>query len=386
MELEQALFKTPFENLNRNFRRSQKGVEKEISNVLKELNDIENRGNSLSKREAFDQLDQLSNKLKSLKRKLDEYKSDEDVQLQRFKARIDHLNRFGDVNFKEIDEARSKEWHKIRMDRILIDYLLRNEYYDTAELLAKESNISELVDIDVFKNAQKISDNLNQRECKEALKWCSENRSKLRKNNSNLEFSLRMQEFIELVRDDKSMEAIQHAQTHFTPLLSTNLDEIQTAMSALAFNQDTKDQRFSHLFGFQKWDDLVLQFRKEYYQLFGISDVCLLDLNLQSGLSTLKTHFCQEGNTNLDCPVCAPKLVKTLAEEIPPALHVHSKLICRITGKLMDDENPPLVMPNGNAYSRQAMQEMANTSEGRVIDPETGEEFQFSDLKRLYIC
>jgi macrophage erythroblast attacher len=51
----------------------------------------------------------------------------------------------------------------------------------------------------------------------------------------------------------------------------------------------------------------------------------------------------------------------------------------------MDEENYPLVLPNGNAYSREAMEDMALHQDGKVICPRTNEEFLFSQLRRAFI-
>ena len=35
-----------------------------------------------------------------------------------------------------------RRWHRIRLDRIIVDYLLREGHYNTAVMVAKDSNIS----------------------------------------------------------------------------------------------------------------------------------------------------------------------------------------------------------------------------------------------------
>lgn len=44
-------------------------------------------------------------------------------------------------DFNEHDEKARTRWHKIKLDRILIDYLLREGLYDTAIMFAKDSKI-----------------------------------------------------------------------------------------------------------------------------------------------------------------------------------------------------------------------------------------------------
>lgn len=52
----------------------------------------------------------------------------------------------------------------------------------------------------------------------------------------------------------------------------------------------------------------------------------------------------------------------------------------------MDENNPPLVLPNGNAYSKEAMEEMAKKNNGYVKDPKTGKEFRFEKLTKAFIA
>jgi len=68
------------------------------------------------------------------------------------------------------------------VDRILVDYLLRNGSYETAIKLATDSSVQELVDIDVFLASRKVVDSLRNKDCSTALTWCSDNKIRLKKN------------------------------------------------------------------------------------------------------------------------------------------------------------------------------------------------------------
>lgn len=61
---------------------------------------------------------------------------------------------------------------------------------------------------------------------------------------STLEFNLRLQEFIELARAGKGMEAIAYAKKYLTPWQSTEFKRIQQAMTLLIFKSDTKCQPY----------------------------------------------------------------------------------------------------------------------------------------------
>lgn len=85
----------------------------------------------------------------------------------------------------------------------------------------------------------------------EALAWCGENRGTLKKQNvsglrqegrslqSDLEFTLRSQEFIELCRKRDTAGAIAYARKNLAPWASTHLAELQRSMTLLAFGETT---------------------------------------------------------------------------------------------------------------------------------------------------
>jgi macrophage erythroblast attacher len=61
---------------------------------------------------------------------------------------------------------------------------------------------------DVFLISREVEQSLAQHETSKCLEWCYDNRSKLRKLKSTMEFNLRIQEFVELVKADKRMDAV----------------------------------------------------------------------------------------------------------------------------------------------------------------------------------
>lgn len=55
------------------------------------------------------------------------------MQAQRCRARLDHL--------ESADVESLSDWNNTRLNRILVDYMLRMSYYDTAAKLAESRNI-----------------------------------------------------------------------------------------------------------------------------------------------------------------------------------------------------------------------------------------------------
>lgn len=58
-------------------------------------------------------------------------------------------------------------------------------------------------------------------------------------SQSTLEFDLRMQEYIEMVRQRRLPEAISYSKKYLVPFADTQLPLIQKAMALLAFPADT---------------------------------------------------------------------------------------------------------------------------------------------------
>lgn len=64
---------------------------------------------------------------------------------------------------------------------------------------------------------------------------------------------------------------------------------------------------------------------------------------------------------------------RRLAEPLPFAKHVHSKLVCAITGEPMNEHNPPMVTPLGGAvYSQRGVSLVASRNGGVFVCPDTG--------------
>src|SRR5258708_2110666 len=72
-----------------------------------------------------------------------------------------------------------------------------------------------------------------------------------------------------------------------------------------------------------------------------------------SGPPRMNVEAPQPSSPNLDCPLCDPLGLGALAHLVPSANHLNSTLVCYISGKVMDDQNPPMALRNGYVYSYQ---------------------------------
>jgi len=386
LQLEQPLIKVPLERLKKNFRLSQKHIEKEMMKLNQSIIDITTKEaqNKISSQEALKLLDGLVTRLKSLKKKLEELKKEEDKSIYCSRVRLNHMVEL--TNIQNADSDKYYRWSKTRLDRYIVDYMLRNSYIESAKLLAKNSDIEDYVDIDLFMQANVIEESLKNHSCTECLQWCTEHRSNLKKIKSNLEFKLRFQEYINLVKANKYKEAIEYAKKFLTPYSDVNLKDIQRAMALLAFSPNTKCEVYRKLFDDNyTWNELLKLFKADNNTLNSLSSRSPLDFCLETGLSALKSPSCfRENDKNINCPVCSDKF-NTIAKDLPNAHHDNSCIVCRISGKIMNEDNEPMALPNGYIYSYMALQEMADKNNGVITCPRTGEKYQFSDCVKVFI-
>ncbi|GAB2215651.1 hypothetical protein Droror1_Dr00020042 [Drosera rotundifolia] len=372
LRLEHQFLRVPFEHYKKTIRSNHRIVDKEVSAVISEVvGDDEMTGD-----EAVNRLTNLVSRLQGLKRKLEEGSRSENLQAQRCRARFDHL--------EYADADNISEWNNTRLKRILVDYMLRMSYFESAIKLSETSNIQDFVDIDVFHEAKRVIDALHNKEVAPALAWCSENKSRLKKAKSKFEFQLRLQEFIELVRGEQNLRAITYARKYLAPWGITHMKELQRVVATLAFKSDTECATYKVLFDIKQWDYLVQQFKQEFYRLYGMTQEPLLNIYLQAGLSALKTPFCYEDDCPKDDPL-SQEVFRKLAFPLPFSKQHHSKLVCYITKELMDTENPPMVLPNGYVYSSKALEEMARKNNGKITCPRTGLVCNYSDLAKAFI-
>uniref|UniRef100_A0A2K5U8C8 Macrophage erythroblast attacher, E3 ubiquitin ligase n=1 Tax=Macaca fascicularis TaxID=9541 RepID=A0A2K5U8C8_MACFA len=204
-------------------------------------------------------------------------------------------------------------------------------------------------------------------------------------SRSCLEFSLRIQEFIELIRQNKRLDAVRHARKHFSQAEGSQLDEVRQAMGMLAFPPDTHISPYKDLLDPARWRMLIQQFRYDNYRLHQLGNNSVFTLTLQAGLSAIKTPQCykEDGSSKSpDCPVCSRSLNK-LAQPLPMAHCANSRLVCKISGDVMNENNPPMMLPNGYVYGYNSL--LSIRQDDKVVCPRTKEVFHFSQAEKVYI-
>ena len=118
-------------------------------------------------------------RMRGLKRKLNACSEEETRLHQQSQSRTRHLGEL--YGMQSLDDVKYEEWSRTRLDRLLVDYLLRYGYKDSATALSKEKGIEDLVDVETFIQMSRIRESLQNGRVTEALSWCTENKKELRR-------------------------------------------------------------------------------------------------------------------------------------------------------------------------------------------------------------
>lgn len=373
--IDAPLLKVPFESLKR-AAKERKALVDEAGEALASLST--SAGGAASKEQQLQQIDQLVSCLQGLKRKLVDVSQQEAGDALRCKARLEHLQQLGSPGKGSV-----VAWNKQRLDRLLVDHMLRSGNQASAARLAQETGSEALSDLHIFAQAQRVIQSLKQHDCSAALAWCEANRARLRKAKSSLEFKLRLQEFLELVAKEQRLAAVSYARTHLAPWAPQHMPELQRVLAALVFGCRTKLTTYKALFSEGRWTALLELFLRELYRLHALLPESALTVHLQAGLIALKNPPSSSSSSRED-PLQHPDF-KALASPLPCAKHVHSKLICAVTREIMTDANPPMVLPNGYVYSQKAIDQIASKNNGRIVCPHTGSEYGYDEARRAFI-
>lgn len=131
----------PFEQLRKSARTSQKYIEKELTTLSTNVADLASKTSNgvADPAQAHKSLDAMLERLQKLKRKLEETKQEELVYVNRTKKRLEHLQDLSEI--QEMGSDAYQKWSKVRLDRMLVDYMLRNGFPATAERLSKDADV-----------------------------------------------------------------------------------------------------------------------------------------------------------------------------------------------------------------------------------------------------
>jgi macrophage erythroblast attacher len=377
------LLRVPCESLKGHARERTKVLNTELASLVAEAVAVLPSAASPEDQEAI--LAPLEARLLALRRSYGVVATAEGRATEQLQARVEHLGAGLDAAANE-DTLRA--WERVRLDRLLADYLQRSGALSSGTQLASSSGVEALVDTELHSAHAAVVASLRQGDAAAALEWCNTHRSRLVKVRSSLEFRLRMHQLVELIGRGDTKAALDHARTFVGPAAAASgsaseedLRELQRIMTLLAFREAPAGCEQMLADG---WGALATAFMEEAAKLHGMGRVSGLTLRLQAGLVTLNPPHV--AHTQRNDPLRDANLAR-LAAQLPHSKHVHSRVVCQLTGAVMDERNPPAALPNGQVYSRAALEHLAMQSGGEIRCPRTGDgPYTVTQLQKVFLA
>lgn len=291
-------------------------------------------------------------KVASLREKFAKLCDDSKAVRYIIEVRLRHLD--GALASRSADERPYREWWQCFVNRHIADFLLRSGNDELAEAVIRETQIGYLVDAEPVRQCMRIVEAIDRHDCGPALAWCFEHRAALKRLESSLEFHFRKRHFIDMLGQTTQVEAVAYAKKHFASWITDkqHRDGMQAALLLLIVPPTTRISRYARLYDSKSaYAELKAAFVDIHHRVYSLPPSPPLTCILQAGLSALKTPSCSRPeDSHPACPVCSGDL-KELASHLPNAHFESTRLVCRISGDPIDEDNPPMVMPNGYAYS-----------------------------------
>lgn len=129
---------------------------------------------------ALKSLDALISRMQGYKRKVEALHEEEKTLHGHTRKRIAHLQEL--YKIPSLVDPAYDAWSRVRLDRLVVDLLLRGGFVESAKAFAQEKQIEELVDVEVFVQCARIEKSLREgKSTAECLAWCAENKNSLRK-------------------------------------------------------------------------------------------------------------------------------------------------------------------------------------------------------------
>ena len=338
----------------------------------------------------------LSQKLKSLKAKLDQLKEEEKNMLMELKQRLTKtLNCLNQKDSQKSVFLKLKEYNEYQNTILLGQYFLDKGLIETFFSFEKENNLK-IYEYNFYAEKNLLINYINEGKTKKILEWVKFYKKKIIQNNpliilnllSNLFYIYKNEHINEI---DCDVNCITFIRKYFNDFTNENRKDITKLIMSLIvpptkeINIDSDNKKLM-----SNIKDII---SNKYKELFGLGKFSLFELLMTVGFTTLRTSICEKSTYNLifihknnDCPICGKNgynLCK-MKNKIFNYVHNRSYLFCSITGKVTNTSNPPMVNKEGKKKKKNCLNKN-KISEEKYVDPKTKEESKVSDWKLLYL-
>ncbi|ORY67894.1 hypothetical protein LY90DRAFT_661049 [Neocallimastix californiae] len=234
------------------------------------------------------------------------------------------------------------------INSILMSHFIREGQFDLAETFSKESNIPISDEKkNQFQDLFNIVEAIKRKDLGPALKWASEKRDILKRNNSNLEFELHKLQYVQYLINNDIPSAIQYAKN------------IKRLVCSILYIKHLDNSPYSDLLAPSLWDDIESQFKRDFCSIYGFSSESPLFEAVMVGASSipplikidtiLKVTKNIDWSANSELPVEIPLL---------DSQRYHTVFTCPVSKEQVDcngKDNYPTMLLCGHIISKESL-------------------------------
>ncbi|CAL1389867.1 unnamed protein product [Linum trigynum] len=295
---------------------------------------------------------------------------------------------------KSLNAGISKAYRSVDFDFHIVNQIIACHFYrqglfDLGDCLIREAGKPEAISLkSQFMELGKILDAIKARNIEPALIWVSKNLEKLRQFGSKLDLKLHSMQFMEILKGGgrvDTLNALNYAKTHLSPLSGVYMKEFQKITVCLLWSGKLERYPYSELLGLTHWEGLGDELSRDFHKLLGQSynrdPLCVTIAAGIEGLPTLlklanvMSAKKQEWQALKQLPVPV---------DLPEEFQFHSIFVCPVSRDQSSEENPPMLMPCMHVLCKQSIMKLSKSSSRSFKCPNCPAEASFEQCKQLF--
>lgn len=342
IQTHQPQFNIPAQLVKKNFKLIQKLVEKQKKLSSDEIAKIKKNATLPKKmklemiRKLISNFETFQKRLQVLIKKDEEYRSRLIARLENIQQLTKYVETLENLDLLNFHNANLINWYRTETNLLIVDYLTKSNTHDEnlglelLESLCKtDPKISKLIDHDLYLEFNKVYLSITKaHDLSLIISWFNDNKSTLKKINSNLEFEINYCKYLTLIESGDVNEAIKFSQDNLSSYgnrenysneeienYKLNLDRLKGLGGLLVYRSMDNSfgnilfsnklmfrsqpyREYEKLLSNERWENLGHCFIDNFVKLYGITTHYPLFVYLSAGLSSLKTKSCYHNTEN----------------------------------------------------------------------------------------
>ncbi|GMY12026.1 protein RMD5 homolog [Fagus crenata] len=302
------------------------------------------------------------------------------------------LSKYAKLLEKSFNPDISKAYRNVDFDAHTVNHIIAGHFYRQGLFDIGDCFISDAKEPESaaamkspFLEMNQILEAIKSRDLGPALNWATKNSDKLKQNGSDLVLRLHRMQFLEILQNGSTDEALKYARTHLTPFSSNHMAELQKLMGCLLWAGKLERSPYPALLSPTNWDKLAEELTRQFCNLLGHSYESPLSVTVAAGVQGLPVLLKfmnvmagkkQEWQSMKQLPVPV---------ELDREFQFHSIFVCPVSKEQSTEDNPPMLMSCGHVLCKQSIMKMSKNSSKSFKCPYCPTDIEATQCKQLHL-